>query len=511
MALFSAEVILPTVRFNYSGTGMNDFFCSPCRGNSPAQGQDKPREYCGLYGVYGVKEAANEIYRGLFSQQHRGQEGAGMVVSDGKTMHAQRGHGLVNDVFGGDAMSRLSGDCGIGHVRYSTTGSTRIQNVQPLVAECVDGVWAVAHNGNLTNARELRSKYQEAGAIFQTSMDSEVLVHLLADPHYRNRPQRVARALSELEGAFSFLLMTRDCVMAARDLSGFRPLCIGKIGDGWVFASESCALAQTGAEYVRDVKPGELVIADSTGLHCTMFGEPRKHLAQCVFELVYFARPDSRVFGESVHQVRFKYGMRLSDEFPVEADIVAPVPDSGNSAALGYSHASGIPLDLAFMRNHYVGRTFIMPQQTERDAGADMKLAVLPEVVCGKRVVVIDDSIVRGTTARRRIHLLREAGAKEIHVRISCPPVAHPCFFGIDFPKRSELVAGRMNVDEICDYLGADTLGYLSVEGLLSPFEKKDDFCRACFTGKYPQDVSKMTGKDALEGNWPELDLGWQR
>ncbi len=472
-------------------------------------GRDNPREYCGLYGVYGVEDAAATIYRGLFSQQHRGQEGAGMVVSDGNTMHAQRGHGLVNEVFTENTLSRLLGDIGIGHVRYSTTGSTKIQNVQPLVAECVDGVWAVAHNGNLTNAVELRGKYQEAGSIFQTSMDSEVLVHLLADPHFRNRPQRVARALHELKGAFSFLLMTKGCVMAARDLNGFRPLCIGKIGDGWVFSSESCALAQTGAEYVRDILPGELVVADSTGLHSSLFGEPRKHLSQCVFELVYFARPDSTVFGSNVHKTRVAYGKRLSEEYPVDADIVSPVPDSGNSAALGYSLASGIPLDFAFMRNHYVGRTFIMPQQADRDAGVDMKLTVLPDVVRGKRIVVVDDSIVRGTTARRRIQFLREAGAKEIHFRVSCPPVAYPCFFGIDFPDREELVAGKMEREDICRYLGADSLGYLSVEGLLSPFKNRKDFCSACFTGEYPEDISSMKGKESLEGSFPELDLGW--
>lgn len=462
---------------------------------------DKPREYCGIFGVYGVPQCAPQIYRGLFSLQHRGQEGAGITVSDGGHISSIKGQGLVNDVFSGKSWEELPGHLGIGHVRYSTTGSTRIQNVQPLVVECLDGIWAVAHNGNLVNAQKLRRMYQEAGAIFQTSTDSEVLVHLLADPMFRTRPRRVARALSELKGSFAFLIMTKNAVMAARDPQGFRPLSIGRLGEGYVFASETCALDQVGAEYVRDVRPGELVTADAAGLHSTPFAEPCAHLAQCVFEMVYFARPDSRVFGRNVHQVRYEYGRCLAREHAVEADVVVPIPDSGNSAALGFSQESGIPLNFGFIRNHYVGRTFIMPEAGDRALGVDMKLAVLPEVIRGKRVVVVDDSIVRGTTARRRVTLLREAGAKEIHVRISCPPTAHPCYFGIDFPSREELIAGGHNTEEICRYLGADSLGYLSVEGLLRPLENNEDFCTACFTGKYPMDTSGMQGKQALETN----------
>jgi len=469
---------------------------------------DYLKEKCGLFGVYGIEKAANLIYQGLFSLQHRGQEGAGMVVSDGQNVRSSKGQGLVSEVLTREALATLTGEIGIGHVRYSTTGSTRIQNVQPIVVECVDGIWAVAHNGNQVNAAKLRKMYQEAGAIFQTSTDSEVLVHLLADPMFRTRPRRVSRALGELEGSFSFLLMTKNCVMAARDRHGFKPLSIGRIGKGWVFASETCALTQIGAEYVRDVAPGELVIVDGTGLHSNIFADVEKEKqAQCVFELVYFARPDSVVFGENVHNVRLKYGMRLAEEYPVEADLVAPIPDSGNSAALGYSRKSGIPLDYGFIRNHYVGRTFIMPEADDRARGVDMKLAVLKEVVKGKRVVVVDDSIVRGTTARRRVKALRDAGAKEIHVRISCPPTAHPCFFGIDFPTRDELIAGKHDVEAIRSFIGADTLGYLSVEGLLSPLKNRDGFCTACFTGKYPVDIGQMGGKKTLEKFTTDLSL----
>lgn len=469
---------------------------------------DHPHENCGIFGVYGLEKAAPLIYHGLFSLQHRGQEGAGIVVSNGSKVRSVKSQGLVSEVFTKKALDGLSGHLGIGHVRYSTTGSNLIQNVQPLVVECADGIWAVAHNGNLVNAAALRRMYQEAGSIFQTSTDSEVLVHMLADPMFRSRPRRVARALSELEGSFSFLVMTKDCVMTTRDRFGFRPLSIGRIGNAYVFASETCALVQAGADYVRDVLPGELVIADETGLHSTVFAEREQdRLSQCVFEMVYFARPDSRVFGENVHAIRLKYGMRLAEEHPVKADIVIPVPDSGNSAALGFSRSSGIPVDYGFIRNHYIGRTFIMPDADKRSEGVDMKLAVLPEVVNGKRVVVVDDSIVRGTTARRRITTLREAGAKEIHMRISCPPLCFPCFFGIDFPTKEELIAGSNDIDTIRKFLGADSLGYLSVEGLLCPFKNPCDFCTACFTGEYPVDISGMTGKQALENFNPELQL----
>jgi amidophosphoribosyltransferase len=360
----------------------------------------------------------------------------------------------------------------------------------------------------MVNAERLRRMYQEAGAIFQTSTDSEVLVHLLADPMFRTRPHRVARALRQLQGSFAFLLMTRDCVMAARDPRGFKPLSIGKLGETWVFASETCALKQIGAEFVRDVEPGELVVVDSTGLHSSFFHEDNgPHLAQCVFEMVYFARPDSVVFGKNVHLVRMAYGARLADECPVDADIVVAIPDSGNSAALGFSRRSGIPLDYGFIRNHYIGRTFIMPEVAARERGVDMKLAILPEVVKGKRVVVVDDSIVRGTTARRRIGSLREAGAREVHVRVSCPPTSFPCYYGIDFPTKEELIAGAHDVEAIRKFIGADSLGYLSEEGLLLPFDRPRDFCTACFSGRYPVDPSGAGAKNALENRGFELNL----
>ncbi len=468
---------------------------------------DSPREECGIVGVYGVDAPSHLIYQGLFSLQHRGQEAAGIVVADGTNVSSSKGQGLVNEVFSQKSLCNLNGHFGIGHVRYSTTGSKRIQNVQPLVVECVDGIWALAHNGNLVNAAEIRSMYQEAGAIFQTSTDSEVLMHLLADPMFRSRPGRVARALAELDGAFAFVIMTKNCLIAARDRRGFKPLVMGKIGAGYVFASETCGLVQMGAEYVRDVEPGEMITVDETGMRSTTFAEPAETLAQCVFEMVYFARPDSRIFGKNVHEVRLEYGKLLSQEHPVEADIVVAVPDSGNSAALGYAHGSGIPFDFGFIRNHYVGRTFIMPEMSDRQKGVDMKLAVLPEVVKGKRVVMVDDSIVRGTTSAKRVMRLKEAGATEVHVRISCPPTAHACFYGIDFPTREELIAGTKTVEEIREFLGADTLGYLSVKGLLSPFGNPDDFCTACFTGEYPTDVSSMKGKKALESGVHELEL----
>lgn len=460
-----------------------------------------PREACGLFGVYGCRGAASLMYAGLFALQHRGQEGAGMATGDGRKVRSLRGQGLVGEVFSEGGLEGLPGHLGIGHVRYSTTGATRIQNVQPLVVECVDGIWAVAHNGNIVNAAGLRRMYQQAGAIFQTGTDSEILVHLLADPMYRERPRRVARALAELEGAFAFLLMTRDRILAARDPHGFRPLSIGRIGKGWAFASETCALSQAGAEYVRDVEPGELVEVDAAGLRSERFAEPHPNAAQCIFEMVYFARPDSRVFGHNIHAVRVRYGMLLAEEHPVEADIVIAVPDSGNSAALGFARGSGIPLDYGFIRNHYIGRTFIMPEAAARASGVDLKLSILPEVVSGRRVVVVDDSIVRGTTARHRVRRLREVGAREVHVRVSCPPIAHPCYYGIDFPTKDELLAGAKDVNQIAAFLGADSLGYLSLNGLMEPFRNRNAFCAACFTGAYPAATIEGNVKHALEAS----------
>ncbi len=488
---------------------MNGMLCTSC--SDGCRRDDKPREECGVFGVYGADGACDVIYRGLFSLQHRGQEGAGLVVSDGVRVRSVKGLGLVGEALAGKPVRDLQGHLGIGHVRYSTTGSTRIHNVQPLVAECVDGLWAVAHNGNLVNADKLRRMYQESGSLFQTSTDSEVLLHLLADPMFRRRPKRVARALGELRGAFAFVLMTKSCLMAARDPHGFRPLAIGTLGEGGhVVASETCAFAQVGARFVRDVEPGELVIFDENGMRSVFFAERADPLAQCVFELVYFARPDSSVFGESVHRIRLEYGRLLARQHPVEADFVASVPDSGNSAALGFAMESGLPLDYGFIRNHYVGRTFIMPGADQRRSGADMKLSVLAETVRDRRVVVVDDSIVRGNTARKRVQALRKAGAREVHVRISCPPVVSPCYYGVDFATREELIAHDKSPQDTCVWLGADSLGYLSIENLLAPLAQPNDYCHACFSGNYAVGIEGAQTKRKWEDHalaTPELNL----
>ena len=474
-----------------------------------ASDSDHPREECGIFGAYGVPDAAALIGQGLFSLQHRGQEGAGITVSDGENIRSHKGLGLVSQVFGHDDLwDILPGDMGIGHVRYSTTGSTRVTNVQPLVVELADGIWGIAHNGNLINAFELRQKYQEGGSIFQTSTDSELLLHLLADPAHRQNPNRVASALNRLKGAFSFLIMTKNCIMGARDPYGFRPLSIGRLGDGYLLASETCALAQVGATFERDVEPGELVIIDESGLHSRSYTDQAPgRLAGCIFEHVYFARPDSILFGECVHDVRMKLGRQLAIENPVEADIVVPIPDSGNSAALGYAEEAGLPLNYGFIRNHYVGRTFIMPEQSNRASGNDMKLSVARSVVQGKRVIVVDDSIIRGTTAKRRIQALRDQGATEVHLRISCPPTKHPCFFGIDFPTSSELIAHNKSIAETAEWLGCDSLGYLTIDGLLSCVEKPEDFCNACFSGDYPMPVNLSQSKESLENASGQLNF----
>ncbi len=460
----------------------------------------RPREHCGVFGCFGVKDAARVTYAGLFSLQHRGQEGAGMAVSDGEMIRYVRGMGLVSEVFRQDPGLRLPGSASVGHVRYSTTGTSRAQNLQPLLAECRDGTWAIAHNGNLVNARELRERYQRNGAIFQTGTDSEILLHELADPVFFERQRRVAEALGELQGAFAFVMMKRESLLAARDPWGFRPLSIGRLGDGYVVASETCALAQTGAIFIRDVQPGELVVFDRDGMHSERFAEPGERSAgQCVFEQIYFARPDSQVFGRSVYQTRTELGRQLAIEHPARADVVVPIPDSGVLAGIGYAEQSQLPLHLGFIRNHYVGRTFIMPSSDGRRTSADLKLSVVPEVVRGRRVVVIDDSIIRGNTCRKRMEALRMAGATEVHLRISCPPTRHPCYFGIDFPDRAELVASDRTVDEVRRLVGADSLGYLGLEGLQRSLAGPEAYCMGCFTGGYPCPVRPGVEKNELE------------
>jgi amidophosphoribosyltransferase len=455
-------------------------------------------EYCGVFGVFGTEDAAHLAYLALFALQHRGQESAGIVVSDGRKIRSRKGPGLLSDIVAPGDLAALPGHLAIGHVRYSTMGGRKPQNIQPLVLEHSRGLLAVAHNGNLVNACALRRQCESRGSIFQTSTDSEIVVHLLARPENLDLDSPLARCLAELRGAYSFVFLTKDSVIAARDPHGFRPLAMGRLGEAVVFASETCAFDLIGAKYERDVEPGEIVTASAQGIESRRVeGAGAAGKSHCIFEHIYFARPDSVVFGEPVHGVRTRLGQRLARDCPADADVVIPVPDSARSAALGYARASGIPLDRGFIRNHYVGRTFIMP--AERGMSVDIKLNAVRSVVCGRRIVVVDDSIIRGTTSRRRFQLLRAAGAREIHVRISAPPCRHPCFYGIDFPSHGELIAAKRSVEDIRKYLKVDTLGYQTVDGMLSAVSRPQDYCTACFTGQYPEPVEDFMGKEALE------------
>jgi len=461
------------------------------------------REACGIFGIYGYDGAARQAYLGLYSLQHRGEESAGIVVSDDRELRSKRGMGHLDEVIKGGDLDRLRGHMAVGHVRYSTTGSPKPQNVQPLVIEYSRGLVAVAHNGTLTNARALRRYYEGRGSIFQTSTDSEIIVHLMADPDHLGLPDHLEHCLAHLEGAFSLLLMTTRRLVAARDRHGFRPLSLGDLRGSPVIASESCAFDLVGARYVRDIEPGEVLFVDERGLTSRRFVPPEKvKLAYCIFEHVYFARPDSRVFGDTCHLVRQRLGARLAHEHPADADVVIAVPDSGIPAALGYSRASGIPFDYGYIRNHYIGRTFIQPGQKRRGLGVRIKLNAIADVVRGKRVVVVDDSIVRGTTSRTRLRMLREVGAREVHVRISSPPIRHPCYFGIDFPTTAELAATGRSVKQVADFVGADSLGYLSVDGMLSAVSQPpQNYCTACFTGDYPCEITEAVDKLALEAH----------
>ena len=457
-------------------------------------GDGRPHEACGVVALYNVPQAARFLYAALFALQHRGQESAGMVIFDGWNNNARKGMGLVNEVFKGDFDEELPGSTGIGHVRYSTTGRSCEQNIQPLTAECRDGNWAIAHNGNLVNAAELREAYQRRGAIFQTSTDSEILLHQLADPRYLQLPNRLPALFTQLQGSFAFVLLNNGKVYAARDPWGIRPLSIGRLGDGYVLSSETCVFTQLGIDYLRDVEPGEFICIDHTGLHSTRFDESvGQAVGQCVFEHIYFARPDSVVFGKSVYNTRIAIGRQLFKESPANGDCVVPIPDSGVLAALGFSQASGIPLHYGFVRNHYAGRTFILPSAGARKTSADLKLSISPDVVKNKRVIVVDDSIIRGNTCRKRIQMLRHAGAKEIHLRIACPPTRHPCSLGIDFPSAEELIANGKTVEEIRRIVEADTLAYLSLAGLQCVMQEPMRFCMGCFTGKYPVDCHGAT------------------
>jgi len=448
------------------------------------------REECALMGVYGHPEAANLVYLGLYAQQHRGQEGAGIVASDGNLLLSHRGLGLVADVFDQDTLDRLTGSMAIGHNRYATSGRTLLKNTQPIVVEFAHGGLAVAHNGNLVNALELREELEERGAIFQSSVDTEVIVHLIARASGETLVERVVVALAAVRGAYSLLFLSQNGLIAVRDPNGFRPLVMGRIKDTVVFASETCALDLIGADYERELKPGEVVVASAAGVR-SLFPFPSAPEKRCVFEYVYFARPDSTVFGRNVYQVRKALGRQLAREHAVPADLVIPVPDSGVPAALGYSEEAGLPFDFGLIRNHYVGRTFIEPQDAIRHFGVKVKLNAQRGVLEGKRVVVVDDSIVRGTTSRKIVTMLRTAGAREVHMRISSPPTIGPCYYGVDTPTRSELIATGNSVDAIREYITADSLGFLSEQGLYAfSGGDNDGFCDACFTGRYPIPVA---------------------
>ena len=451
---------------------------------------DKFREECALMGVYGHPEAANLVYLGLYALQHRGQEGSGIVASDGKLLLSHRGLGLVADVFDEEVLGRLTGSMAIGHNRYATSGRTLLKNTQPFVVEFAHGGLAVAHNGNLVNAMELREQLEARGSIFQSSVDTEVIVHLIAGAAGETLVDRVSAALSAVRGAYSLLFLSQTELIAVRDPNGFRPLVMGSIKDAVIFASETCALDLIGADYVREVEPGEVVVASSSGVR-SYFPFPPADRRRCVFEYVYFARPDSTVFGRNVYQVRKALGRQLAREAPVPADLVVPVPDSGVPAALGYAEESGLPFDFGLIRNHYVGRTFIEPQDAIRHFGVKVKLNAQRGVLEGKRVVVVDDSIVRGTTSRKIVTMLRAAGAREVHMRISSPPTIGPCYYGVDTPTRSELIATGHSVDAIREFTTADSLAFLSEEGLYAFTNgDRDGFCDACFSGRYPIPVS---------------------
>lgn len=464
---------------------------------------DHPKEFCGLFGVYGHRQAGWLAYLGLYAQQHRGQEACGIVTNNKGMLTIHKEMGLVNDVFNSHVLSRLKGDMAVGHVRYSTTGSSVLKNAQPLLIEYAKGSICIAHNGNLINSLSLRQYLEKHGSIFQTTTDSELIIHLMAKARSGNLEESLIYALRRIRGAYSLVMMDNNTLIGVRDPLGFRPLCLGKFGRAWCLASETCALDLIGAKFIRQVEPGEIVFINQNGVRSVKpkeFIHKNRH-AFCIFEHVYFSRPDSNVFGENVHQVRRKLGAQLAKEHPVDADFVVPVPDSGFSAAMGYSHESGIPLEMGIIRNHYVGRTFIQPAQDSRDLGVRVKFNLLRDVLKGKRIVIVDDSIVRGTTSKIRMRNLRRAGAKQVHLMISCPPHRFPCFYGIDFHKSSELIANRYeSLEKIRQYLEVDTLGYLSLEGMVKCLKySKNNYCAACWTGKYPIIAEKRHGKFSLE------------
>ncbi len=453
---------------------------------------DHFHDECGVFGVFGHAEAAKLAYLGLYALQHRGQESAGIVSSDGVNLHTHRAMGEVEEIFKPDVIAKLPGNSAIGHTRYSTAGDTSLNNCQPILIDCNKGKLALGHNGNLTNAGDWRRKLEHRGSIFQTTSDTEVIVHLIARSSARNLSGAIGDALNQVEGAYSLLLLTLDELYAIRDPRGFRPLNIGRLGSVWMVASETCAFDLLGAEYVREVEPGEMVRISRSGIESIHFAPEKPH-QYCIFEHVYFARPDSTVFSRSVNHSRETLGRLLATEHPAAADIVVPVPDSGVPAAIGFSLGSGIPFRMGLIRNHYIGRTFIEPSQAIRDFGVKLKLNPVRELLAGRRIVLVDDSIVRGTTSRKIVRMVREAGAREVHMRISCPPTVSPCYYGVDTPTREELIASSHSPEEICKFIDADSLGYLSLAGLKQALrDTEGKFCTSCYTGNYPTELVQL-------------------
>lgn len=464
---------------------------------------EHPKEYCGLFGILGTKQASWLTYLGLYALQHRGQEACGMVSNNKGVLTIHKEMGLVSDVFTEEVLSGLKGEACVGHVRYSTTGSSVLKNAQPLLIDHAKGSICIAHNGNLVNSLELRQYLEKSGSIFQTTTDSELIIHLMAKAKARDLETSLIYALRRIKGAYSLLLMDKDNLIGVRDPLGFRPLALGKIGNALCLASETCAFDLIGAKFVREVEPGEIVIINKNGLRSIKpkeFDFKNRH-AFCTFEHVYFSRPDSVVFGENVHLVRRKLGEQLAKEHPIKADYVIAVPDSGFSAALGYSSVSKIPLEMGIIRNHYVGRTFIQPAQDARDLSVRVKFNLLKDVLRGKSIIIVDDSIVRGTTSKIRVRNLRRVGVKHVHLMISCPPHRYPCFYGIDFHRSQELIANRYeSLEKIRQYLGVDSLGYLSLAGMFKCLRyPKNNYCASCWTGKYPVRAEKRHSKFSLE------------
>jgi amidophosphoribosyltransferase len=472
--------------------------------NKLAFADDRFHDECGVFGAFGHEEAAKLAYLGLYALQHRGQESAGIVSSDGKDLHLHRAMGEVEEIFQPHVLNALPGNSAIGHTRYSTAGDKALLNAQPILIDCNKGKVALGHNGNLTNAAEHRRRLEHRGSIFQTNSDTEVIVHLLARSQARNLSGALGDALNQVEGAYSLLVLTPDELYAVRDPRGFRPLNLGRLGDAWLVASETCAFDLLNAQYVREVEPGEMVRISRSGIESIRFAPP-KQLQQCIFEHVYFSRPDSIIFGRSVNASREALGRLLAKEHPVDADIVVPVPDSGVPSAVGYSLESGIPFRMGLIRNHYIGRTFIEPSQAIRNFGVKLKLNPIRGLIEGKRVILVDDSLVRGTTSRKIVRMMQEAGAKEVHMRISCPPTISPCYYGVDTPTKEELIASSNTPEQICKFLGADSLGYVSLASLKQAVNDiENTFCTSCYTGVYPTDLvqlevgSKASGSEEI-------------